>query len=157
MATTYPTGTKSDYDADDSVNTNIAETLRDIGECMIRKPFFVYFTEATRTNTAYGSMNQWEQFLPEYWVGRTVKLVLDGKVDAGTGTWCVVDVDDADAIISDEVDITVNGYDDTTATITVPSAWTLGTVRTLAIHGKATSGDTIYLKNENKVRMYCTD
>lgn len=158
MATSFPSVVRTDYDADDFATTDEVDGLYDIAECVLRTPFQVYFTEQTRTDTAYGDMHEWEQFVPDYWAGRTLYIVIEGKVSGGTGTWCVVDADDSDTIISDERQVTYTvAYAITTATITVPSGWTADARRSLAIQGKATSGDTLYLQCTDVIRCYVSD
>ena len=160
MATSYPSVAATDYAADDFATQTRTRGIRDAHECVARKPWALYFTEQTRTNTAYGDMYEFELLPMEFMVvaGRYFKGTVEAKVDAGTGTLCVVDADDSDTIISDEVEVTNTGsYADATLTVTVPSGWTAHTRRTLAIQGKATSGDTVYIQSINYIQWYCTD
>lgn len=157
MATSYPAVARTDYAADDFATQTRTRGLRDIHECMLRKPFCVYFAEATRTNVAYGDMVDWEQLVPEYWTGRTLYIVIEAKVDAGTGYWQVVDADDGDALVSDEVEVTANAYAVSTATITVPAGWTAAARRSLTIQGKADNPNTILLQCVDLIRCYVSD
>ena len=68
-----------------------------------------------------------------------------------------VDADDSDTLVSDEVEVTGTSYAASTATITVPSGWTLDARRSLTIQGKCTNPNTISLQGDGFIRCYVSD
>ena len=82
-------------------------------------------------------------------IARLLTVILDAKVDAGTGILRLTD--NATATSDDEVNITATSYGtDYTLTLTVDAGW-INTTRTILIEGQAPGGSTVYAKSEDRV------
>jgi len=156
MSATWPSVVRSDYDPNKAVRTGRVASLVDMRLVLMRTPFHFYFTEQTRTGTAFGDMSTFQLFLPDYALGRSLKVSIQARVDTGTGQWRMKDSTTAD--VSAAVDVTATSYADSgPATLAIPTTYAKDTIRAIIIQGAAPSGGTIFLRNLDLVAAYFTD
>ncbi len=158
MSATWPSVVRADYDPDKAVRTGRVVALADMRLVLCRKPFHIYFAEVTRANTAYGDMFSFSLFLPDYALGRSLKVTIEARTDGGNGgAWRLQDSPTADV----SADVTIPGSasyaDSGPATLAIPTTYAKDTARTIIIQGKAPTAETLRLRNLDLVAAYFTD
>lgn len=159
MPTSWPnTYARSDYAADKAGKTSKFAQLVQRDFVLARRPLQVSFAEASTTSTSYVTLASFELFVPDYAVGKSLALYIEGRQPtSGTdGAWRLQD----NASATDGTEIAVPDGSASYANLgpsllVIDAAW-VGTQRTINVRGKAGAG-TLNLRSLNLVALYFTD
>lgn len=156
MATSWPSVSRSDYDANTPTRKERAEALRDRDVCLMRRPMFVNISEQAETATGYAVQAEFTVWVPDYASGNKLAMILDAKVASDTGDWKLREK--ASATDGTEVSVTGTSYAESgPSEVTIDASW-VDSERTFEILSKVDAGTgTIYLKATDIAAVYWTD